>query len=110
MAGYVPAPSATADKDVAESAPKPLSTQLNRYLLALKVQSDADNAKISGSGPFLIDPIQLQNWHSPRHAFELRDLLITGLDRLNPADAALMVKLAQMYWSENPPMFLFSMT
>lgn len=108
VAGYVPGPSVTADKDVAESAPKPLSTQLKERLLALKVQSDIDNAEISDSEPFSIDPIQLQNWHSPRHAFELRDLLLTGLDRLNPADAALLVNLGQMYWTENPPMFLFS--
>ena len=108
VAGYAHATHAGAKDANDDVSAKPWSTQVKDALLTMKRSSCGEMTTAVTCESFPISQQKLQNWHSPRHALGLRDRLLAGIDRLDADDLALLVKLCQIYWRDDPPMFWFS--
>ena len=105
VSGYVPLPANVTQGGAVPAPVKPWSKPVAQALLEF--------AASGGFGPAVeLPPVwslpsaqEVQNWHEPRHALDLRAQLMAGVDRLDRVDVARLVELAQKYWEDNPPMF-----
>ena len=105
VSGYVPLPANVTQGGAVPAPVEPWSKPVAQALLEF--------AASGGFGPAVeLSPVvslpsaqEVQNWHEPRHALDLRAQLMEGVDRLDRADTAHLVELARKYWVDNPPMF-----
>jgi len=105
VSGQVPLPANLTQGGTVPAPVKPWSKPVAQALLEF--------AASGGFGPAVELPPdwslptaqEVQNWHEPRHALDLRAQLMAGVDRLDRADVARLVELARKYWVDNPPMF-----
>ncbi len=107
VSGYVPPPAVVVQGGSVAAPVKPWSKPVAEVLLEF-AQSGGFGAAAELPGALSLASAQeVQNWHEPRHALDLRAQLMAGIDRLDRVDVTRLVELAGTYWEDKPPMFWF---
>jgi len=106
VSGYVPPP-ADVQRDSVAAPVKPWSKLVAEVLLEFARSGGFGAAAELPGALSLASTQEVQNWHEPRHALDLRAQLMAGVDRLNRVDVTRLVELAGIYWEDKPPMFWF---
>lgn len=107
VSGYVPLPAVIVQGGAVAAPVQPWSKPVAEVLFEF-AQSDGFGAADELPGALSLASAQeVQNWHEPRHALDLRAQLMAGIDRLDRVDVTRLVELAGTYWEDKPPMFWF---